>query len=121
MKKILGVIALLLTCVLTLASCGVNKENLIVVGTMAQPGEPILESIREALKEEGYELKIQLYSDFNAPNQALAEGTVDANLFQHEPFLNTYNSSNGTDLYCAAKLYDCVYGGYTRKNITSLD
>ena len=88
---------------------------------MAQPGEPILESIREALKEEGYELKIQLYSDFNAPNQALAEGTVDANLFQHEPFLNTYNTSNGTDLYCAAKLYDCVYGGYTRKNITSLD
>ena len=62
MKKILGVFALLLTCVLTLVSCGGNKENLIVVGTMAQPGEPILESIREALKEEGYELKIQLYS-----------------------------------------------------------
>ena len=121
MKKILGVFALLLTCLLSLASCGGNKENVIVVGTMAQPGEPILESIREALKEEGYELKIQLFSDFNAPNQALAEGSIDANLFQHEPFLNTYNAANGTDLYCAAVLYDCVYGGYTKKNITSLD
>lgn len=121
MKKIFSIFALLLTCILTLASCGGNKENVIVVGAMAQPGEPILESVRDALKEEGYELKIQLFSDFNTPNQALAEGSIDANLFQHEPFLNTYNIANGTDLYCAAKLYDCVYGGYTKKNITSLD
>ena len=121
MKKILSVLALLLTCIFTLASCGVNKENTIVVGTMAQPGEPILESVRDALKEKGYDLKIQLFSDFNTPNQALAEGSIDANLFQHEPFLVNYNNANGTDLYCAAKLYDCVYGGYTRKNISSLD
>jgi D-methionine transport system substrate-binding protein len=121
MKKILSVFALLLTCILTLVSCGGNRENLIVVGTMAQPGEPILESIRDALKKEGFDLKVQLYSDFNAPNQALAEGSIDANLFQHEPFLNTYNEANGTDLYCAAVLYDCVYGGYSKKNITSLD
>lgn len=121
MKKILSIFALLLTCVLTLASCGRNSENTIVVGTMAQPGEPILENIREALEEKGYKLEIKLFSDFNTPNQALAEGSVDANLFQHEPFLNQYNEKNGTDLYCAAKLYDCVYGGYTRKNIESLN
>jgi D-methionine transport system substrate-binding protein len=121
MKKILSIFALLLTCILTLASCGGNNENTIVVGTMSQPGEPILESIREALEEKGYELVIQPYQDFNSPNIALAEGSIDANLFQHEPFLNTYNSANNTDLFCAAKLYDCVYGGYTKKNITSLD
>lgn len=121
MKKLLSIFALLLACICTLASCGNNSENTIVVGTMAQPGEPILESVREALKEKGYTLKVQLFSDFNTPNQALAEGSIDANLFQHEPFLNNYNSANNTDLYCAAILYDCVYGGYTRKNITSLD
>ena len=121
MKKILSVFALLFACILTLASCGGNKENTIVVGTMAQPGQPIIESIREALKKEGYDLEVKLFSDFNTPNQALAEGSIDANLFQHEPFLNTYNTSNNTDLYCAAKLYDCVYGGYTKKGITSLN
>ena len=123
MKKLFSLLVALVavfSC-FTLTSCLGNNENVIVVGTMAQPGEPILNSVKEALKEKGYELKVQLFSDFNTPNQALAEGSIDANLFQHEPFLNTYNTSNKTDLYCAAKLYDCVYGGYSKKGITSVD
>ncbi len=123
MKKIISLLVVLLsifTCV-NLTSCGTNSENTIVVGTMSQPGEPILNSVKEALKEKGYELKIKLFSDFNTPNIALAEGSIDANLFQHEPFLNTYNEKNNTDLFCAAKLYDCVYGGYSKKNIATVD
>ena len=123
MKKIISLLVVLLsifTCV-SLTSCGTNSANTIVVGTMAQPGEPILNSVKEALKEKGYDLKIQLFSDFNTPNIALAEGSIDANLFQHEPFLNTYNEKNNTDLFCAAKLYDCVYGGYSKKNIATVD
>ena len=124
MKKI---ICLLVTFILGifacfgLASCNGNNENTIIVGTMAQPGQPILNSVKKVLAEKGYTLKVQLFSDFNTPNQALAKGSIDANLFQHEPFLNTYNSSNKTDLFCAAKLYDCVYGGYSKKNIDSVD
>lgn len=120
MKKIIIAITLLITCILSLTGCRGIDENTIVVGTMSQPGEPILESIRAELEEKGYTLKIQLFSDFNTPNEALAEGSIDANLFQHEPFLNTYNNANKTNLYCAAKLYDCVYGGYSTK-VTSLD
>ena len=115
MKKVLSVFVLLLISILTLTGCRGNQENVIIVGTMTQPGEPILNSVKAKLAEQGYELKIQLFSDFNTPNQALAEGSIDANLFQHEPFLNTYNDSNNTNLYCAAKLYDCVYGGYSKK------
>ena len=99
MKKIIIAITLLLTCILSLTGCRGIDENTIVVGTMSQPGEPILESIRAELEEKGYTLKIQLFSDFNTPNEALAEGSIDANLFQHEPFLNTYNNANKTNLY----------------------
>ena len=123
MKKIITIFVCLFslfTC-FSLTSCNTNNENTIVVGTMSQPGQPILNSVKTALKEKGYELKIQLFSDFNTPNQALAKGSIDANLFQHEPFLNTYNEKNNTDLFCAAKLYDCVYGGYTKKGIKSVE
>lgn len=121
MKKILVVLSLI-AAIFSLASCAGQKEdNTIVVGTMQQPGEPLLKHIKTAFEEKGYTLKITLYTDFNLPNQALAEGSVDANLFQHEPFLNTYNSANGTNLAVAAKLYDCVYGGYTKKDIKSVN
>ena len=97
-----------------LSSCK-KAENLIIIGTMQQPGEPILKHIQTEFEAKGYQLKIQLFTDFNMPNQALAEGSIDANLFQHEPFLNTYNEANHTTLFNAATLYDCVYGGYSKK------
>lgn len=125
MKKILNILSVLVlvfALVFTLAGCGNSgNDKKIVVGTMAQPGEPILNSIKEQLAKKGYTLEVQLFSDFSTPNIALDEGSIDANLFQHEPYLNTYNSTNNTNLYCAALLYDCVYGGYTKKNISLVD
>lgn len=124
MKKIINILGVLFLGIFAcfgLASCNQNSENTIIVGTMSQPGEPILNSVKSALAEKGYTLEIKIFSDFNTPNQALNEGSIDANLFQHEPFLNTYNSANKTNLYCAAKLYDCVYGGYSKKGIDSVN
>lgn len=124
MKRILNVISLfvlVLGLCLALCGCGSNDEKTIVVGTMAQPGEPILNYIKEKVEEKGYKLEIKPFSDFNTPNIALTEGSIDANLFQHEPYLINYNNANNTDLYCAALLYDCVYGGYSKKGITSVD
>lgn len=121
MKKIIS----LLVCLLLVLSCGNlsgcgKSENTIVVGTMANPGEPILKFIKSEYEKLGYELRIQLFTDFAPINTALAEGSIDVNLFQHEPYLNTYNSNNNTDLYCAAKVYVCNYCAYSKK-ITSLD
>lgn len=124
MKRILNVISLfvlVLGLCLALCGCESNDEKTIVVGTMAQPGEPILNYIKEKVEEKGYKLEIKPFSDFNTPNIALTEGSIDANLFQHEPYLNNYNNANNTDLYCAALLYDCVYGGYSKKGIKSVD
>lgn len=98
-----------------LASCGGSKKT-IYVGTMSQPGEPILKHIEKAYEEKtGYNLEIQLFTDFATPNNALAQGEIQANLFQHKPFLDTYNQNNNTNLASAAIMYDCAYGGYSKK------
>lgn len=121
MKKYILSLVLCLLVVLGLASCANNKKT-IVVGTMAQPGEPILEYVKEKFEEQsGYKLEIQIYTDFATPNNALAGGEIQANLFQHKPYLDTYNEVNSTDLVSASIMYDCAYAGYTKKSITSLD
>lgn len=119
MRKLLVGIVAVAVAFLSLTGCGGNS-NKITIGTMSQPGEPYIKSIKEAYEAKGYQLEIRLFDSFDAPNIALQEGSIDANLFQHEPFLNTYNKANNTNLYCAAKLYDCVYGGYSKK-VTSLE
>ncbi|MCI7623654.1 MAG: MetQ/NlpA family ABC transporter substrate-binding protein, partial [Clostridiales bacterium] len=55
---------------------------------------------------------IVIYDDYVLPNQALAEGTLDANYFQHRPYLNSYNESNGTDLVSAAVIHYEPFGIY---------
>lgn len=98
-----------------LASCSGSKKT-IYVGTMSQPGEPILKHIEKEYEDKtGYNLEIQLFTDFATPNNALAQGEIQANLFQHKPFLDTYNENNKTNLASAAIMYDCAYGGYSKK------
>lgn len=121
MKKLfkLSILVSVLTVIFSLTSCN-NKEK-IIVGTMAEPGQPILEYVESKFEEEtGYDLEIQIYTDFATPNNALAAGEIDANLFQHAPYLNTYNTNNDTDLAVACIMYDCAYGVYSKK-ITTLD
>lgn len=80
-------------------------DKVIVVGASPSPHAEILEQIRDDLAEEGYELKIVEYSDYVQPNVALADGDLDANYFQHQPYLDEYNAENGTDLVGAAKIH----------------
>ncbi len=120
MKKILVLALCLFSALCVCTSCN-NSEKKIVIGTMLQPGSPILEFIKDEYEAKGYKLEIELYTDFSMPNAALAAGDIDANLFQHTPFLNQYNEGNGTNLVSVFEYYDCVYGGYTKKAITSVD
>ena len=113
-------LVLVVTLLLSVVGCS-NKEK-IVIGTMAQPGEPILKYVERKFEEKtGYDLVIKIFTEFATPNNALAAGEIQANLFQHQPFLDTYNQTNQTDLVAACIMYDCAYGGYTKKDITTLD
>lgn len=133
MKKIIALI-LTLAAVFSLAACGSSSTPAaateapaaaeateapaaaepveITVGATAVPHAEILEQVKDALAEEGYTLNIVIYDDYVLPNQALAEGTLDANYFQHRPYLNSYNESNGTDLVSAAVIHYEPFGIY---------
>ncbi len=86
--------------------------EVIKVGASATPHAEILESVKDALAAEGYDLEVVIYDDYILPNKALADGELDANYFQHTPYLNSYNESNGTDLVSAALIHYEPFGIY---------
>lgn len=114
----IGLGVLLLTFIsVKVAIYASNKTDLITikVGTMSQPGEPIFEHIKDEMEELGYKLEIEIYSEFDPLNNALVDGSIDVNLFQHEPYLISYNEAHNTNLFNACTMYDCVYGAYSYK------
>ena len=78
------------------ASSSAASDNVITVGASPSPHAEILEAIKPELEARGYELKVVEYSDYVQPNVALSEGDLDANYFQHLPYLENYNTENGT-------------------------
>ena len=129
MKKALVIVLTVAIAVLAFAGCGSTAVTTateapaateaataapvtITVGASSTPHAEILEQAKAALAEEGYELKIVVYDDYVLPNKALADGELDANYFQHTPYLNSYNASNGTDLVSAALIHYEPFGIY---------
>jgi D-methionine transport system substrate-binding protein len=113
MKKI---IAIALTLVLALglfAGCG-NKadEKTIVVAASPTPHAEILEVAKEVLAKEGYTLEIKVFTDYVQPNTATEDGSVDANYFQHVPYLDTFNAENKTHLVPVLAVHYEPFGIY---------
>ena len=105
MKKITSLILALVLAfsLVSLSACGDKAtddkksdsadDKVITVGASATPHAEILEQVKQALADEGYELKIVTYDDYVLPNQALADGTLDANYFQHIPYMEQFNEA----------------------------
>ena len=90
---------LMLACMPVLTLVGCNKSNkTIVVGASSTPHALILEQTKGYINEKGYELEIKVFNDYVLPNYALENNELDANYFQHKPYLNEFNESNGTHL-----------------------
>jgi len=87
-------------------------DKVITVGASSTPHAEILDQAKAALAAEGYTLKIVVYDDYVLPNKSLADGEIDANYFQHTPYLDSYNESNGTDLLAAASIHYEPFGIY---------
>ena len=116
MKKIIAII-LTLAVALSFAACGTKNaepaaDKTITVGASSTPHGEILEQVKDTLAAQGYTLNIVIYDDYILPNQALSDGTLDANYFQHTPYLNSYNASNSTDLVSAALIHYEPFGLY---------
>lgn len=117
MKKIIALV-LTLVLALSLVACSSPKTpaqdntTKIVVGASSTPHAEILEAVKADLAAQGYELEIVIYDDYVLPNTALEDGTLDANYFQHTPYLNSFNAENGTHLASAALVHYEPFGLY---------
>ena len=120
MKKfVLPIIASLLAAV-TLASCSSGDDKTITVAASSTPHAEILEECKSILADEGYTLDIKIMDDYITPNTATDSGDVDANYFQHQPYLDSFNEENGTKLISVAKIHYEPFGIYAGV-VSSLD
>ncbi len=79
---------ILLSLVLLTGCSAPSSDNVIKVGATAMPHAEILEAARSEVEKYGYKLKIIVFGDYVMPNKALANGDIDANYFQHQPYLD---------------------------------
>lgn len=92
-------------------------ENLqvIKVGASITPHAEILAQVKDDLKAQGYDLQVVEFTDYVMPNLSLDEGELDANFFQHQPYLDGFNEERGTKLVSIAAIHYEPYGLYPGK------
>jgi len=118
MFKRLGVFCLVLTLgAAVLAGCGSPKSEsgVLRVGATPVPHAEILETVKPLLEKEGIKLEIIEFTDYVKPNMALADQELDANFFQHVPYLDTFNQERGLELIVAGKVHVEPMGIYSQK------
>lgn len=115
MKKL--TLFLMIPLLLFAACDGKNKLNdkTLVIGCSPTPHAEILKAAEPLFKEEGYKLKIKVLNDYVTPNTLLNEGDLDANYFQHVPYLDDFNKNNGTHLTWIVKVHFEPMGIYSTK------
>ena len=141
MKKLLALTLALVLC-LGLAACGggtstdtdtntdtssdadtngdatTNGETItLTVGATPTPHAEILAQVKDDLAAEGIDLVVKEYSDYVVPNTAVEEGDLDANYFQHTPYMEKFNEENGTHLVSVGKIHYepmGIYPGLTK-------
>ncbi|MDQ0159532.1 MetQ/NlpA family ABC transporter substrate-binding protein [Alkalibacillus salilacus] len=128
-KGILFVTSLLLVAVL--AACGTGEAEgggnsdsdepvELTVGAVPVPHAEILEEAKPQLEEEGINLTIETFQDYILPNEALADGSIDANFFQHIPYLEDQKEQAGYDFVSLGGIHIEPIGIYS-KNIDDVD
>ena len=115
LKKTLVLIATLVAAVALLASCSKKDDKTIKVAATPSPHAEVLEQIKDVLAEDGWTLEIVEFEDYVKPNQAVEDGDVDANYFQHQPYLDQYNEENKTKIVSAGVIHYEAMGIYKGK------
>ena len=94
------------------------KGQTITVAASPTPHAEILEVVKEILAAKGITLDVQVYNDYVVPNTVVDDGTVDANYFQHLPYLEDFNAQNGTHIASIAAIHVEPMGLYGGKQTT---
>ena len=120
MKKVSFGLLSLVTA-LSLVGCSTDEEaTTLKVGATAIPHAEVLEQAKPMLAEKGINLEITTFQDYVLPNTSVEEGELDANYFQHIPYLEGFNEEHGTNLVNAGGIHIEPIGVYS-KNYQSLE
>ncbi|HIW88311.1 MAG TPA: methionine ABC transporter substrate-binding protein [Candidatus Ligilactobacillus excrementipullorum] len=121
-NRLASLAAIVAASALLLVGCGskssdnaAQKTTTITVGASSTPHAKILEHVKPQLKKEGIDLKVKVFDDYVMPNKALASKELDANYFQHKPFLNNWNKKNNGTLVNAGGVHLEPIGVYSQK------
>lgn len=126
-KSILASLALTGAVAIALSGCGAPSSSTVAdsttgttltVGASPAPHAEILEQVKPLLAEQGITLEIVEFDDYVIPNTALNDGDLDANYFQHQPYLDSFNEGNGTELVSAGSIHYEPLGVYPGKTAT---
>jgi D-methionine transport system substrate-binding protein len=131
LKKVLVLLLSLMILALGVSGCGNGQQSdaeqpgktettKLVVGATAVPHAEILEVAKPLLEKENIELEIKVFTDYVQLNPALKDGQIDANFFQHIPYLDDYNQNNNADLVWTVKVHNEPMGVYSNK-VAKLD
>ena len=108
MKKLLAAVA-------AFAAISANAAETLSVAATAVPHAEILEFVKPTLAKEGVDLKVKVFTDYIQPNVQVAEKRLDANFFQHQPYLDEFNKAKGTHLVSVAGVHIEPLGVYSTK------
>lgn len=123
MKKLVSLLLAALL-VLSITSCALAEEKkTIVIGATPSPHQEVIELIKDDMAALGYDLEIITFTEYPLPNPALADKQLDANYFQHLPYLNAYNATVSDDekLVPVIGVHYEPYGIYAGKTKTLED
>lgn len=112
-KQLLGGLTAL---ALAISVAHAQEARSIKIGTVAGPESEVMEVAARIAKQE-YDLDVEIveFTDYVTPNAALADGSLDANAYQHAPYLETMNSDRGYDLVAAGYTFVYPIGAYSAK------
>ncbi|MDD4837026.1 MAG: MetQ/NlpA family ABC transporter substrate-binding protein [Dethiosulfovibrio sp.] len=109
-------IMVLVVCLAMLPSSVGIAQDMLTVGASPVPHARLLEAVKDDLGSHGIELKIVEFTDYVKPNLALNDGELDANFFQHLPYLHSFAKDHGLDLVSAGSVHVEPLGLYSKKH-----
>lgn len=118
MKKTLILLGIL-PLFTSLSGCGSNEKT-IVVGATPSPHSEILncDAVRKYIESKGYKLEVKVYQDYVTPNKALNDEGIDANYFQHIPYLNEEIENKKYDLAAACEVHNEPLNLYGKSSVS---
>ena len=115
MKKLFAVAAAVLLCAAVFASGKKDDGSVLTVGATPEPHAEMLNLIKDDLAKQGITLKVVEFTDYVTPNEALESGQIDANFFQHIPYMDSFNKEKNYHLVNAGGIHVEPVALYSKK------